>query len=97
MRLLWRLVRMVFFLVVFLAVREQLSRPPEQRTWYGYVGPIPYDFRIPTWQQVKDAYWNPDDDRLFTRRVLGIGWAINFAQAARIANELRQQSKQLAA
>src|SRR6266480_1091170 len=43
-------------------------------------GGVPYDFRFPTLKRFRDAYWNPGDGRIFTDRVVGIGWAINFAQ-----------------
>ena len=95
MKLLWRLVQLALLYVAIQAVREQLSRPPAQRTWPGRIGPVPYDFRIPTWEQFRAAYWNPDSDRLFTDRVLGVGWGINFAQVVKIANELREQTRSM--
>lgn len=95
MKTLWRLIRLGIVLVAAQAVREQLGRPPEERTWFGRVGPVPYDFRIPTLEQFKASYWNPDDQRLFTDRVLGVGWAINFAQVMKIVEELRQQGQQM--
>ena len=96
-KLLGRLVQLAVIYVTVQAVREQLSRPPEQRTWRGKVGPVPYDFRIPTLDDIKAAYWNPDSDRLFTDRVLGVGWGINFAQLVKIANEFRQQTGSMGA
>lgn len=96
MKALWRLVQLGIGVVVVQALREQLSRPPEERTWHGRVGPVPYDFRVPTLDQLQSAYWNPDDERLFTDRVLGVGWAINFAQVRRIVQELRQQASGMA-
>ena len=42
---------------------------------------VPYDFSPPTWDRIRRAYWNPEDDRLFTDRVLGVGWAINLHRA----------------
>ena len=97
MKLLRRLVQLALIAITIQAIREQLSRPPAERTWHGRVGPVPYDFRIPTWEQVKAAYWNPDSDRLFTDRVLGVGWAINFAQGVKIVNELRGQAHSIPA
>ncbi|HEX5501516.1 MAG TPA: DUF5808 domain-containing protein [Thermomicrobiales bacterium] len=97
MKLLWRLVQLALLWVAFQAIREQLSRPPEERTWHGRVGPVPYDFRPPDWERLRAAYWNPDSDRLFTDRVLGIGWAINVAHLLRIARELREQGGELLA
>lgn len=93
MKLLVRLVQIAAFYVFVQALRDQLNRPPEERDWHGRVGPVPYDFRIPTLGQLRDAYWNPDSERLFTDRVLGIGWAINFAHLLRIVNEVRDQAR----
>jgi hypothetical protein len=97
MKALWGLVRLVVLLVAVQAIREQLSLPPEERTWFGRIGPVPYDFRIPTLERLQSAYWNPDDDRLFSDRVFGVGWAINFAQALRIVRELQEQRRQMSA
>lgn len=97
MRLITRLVKVGVALLVFAAVKQQLSRPPEQRTWQGRVGPVPYDFRWPSLEEARAAFWNPDDDRLFTGKVLGVGWSVNLAQVIRIFNELRQQGRALAA
>jgi hypothetical protein len=60
------------------AVAQEAAKPPAQRTWRGRVlGVVPYDFSPPTWAHVREAYWNPEDPRLFTEKVLGVGWAIN--------------------
>lgn len=92
-----KIVQLVVLLVLVQALREQLERAPEERTWQGRVGPVPYDFRVPTLDGVLNAYWNPDSQQLFTDKVVGIGWAINFAQLWRIVNELRQQYREMAA
>ncbi len=97
MKALWGLVRLVVLLVAVQAIREQLSLPPEERTWFGRIGPVPYDFRIPTLERLQSAYWNPDDDRLFSDRVFGVGWAVNFAQVLRIVRELQEQQRQMSA
>jgi len=41
---------------------------------------VPYDFRVPTLQRLKDRFWNPDDPRIFTPHVFGVGWSINAYQ-----------------
>lgn len=63
------------------AIYQQLRRPARDRDWHGQVfGAIPYDFRVPTVESVRAAYWNPADPHVFTSKVLGVGWAINFYQ-----------------
>src|SRR5579872_1671988 len=77
-----RLVRLVTVGLVAAAVATELSKPQAERTWEGRVfGVVPYDFRMPTWQRIKDAYWNPSSDSLFSDRVFGVGWAVNLYRA----------------
>ncbi len=75
-----RLLRAALFFLTLAAIAQELSKPEGQRTWHGRVAGVPYDFRFPTLRRFRDAYWNPADPRLFTDRVVGIGWALNFAQ-----------------
>jgi len=61
------------------AICQELEKPKEEREWRGTIaGFIPYDFRRPTMEKIKDAYWNPYESRIFTPEVFGVGWAINF-------------------
>ena len=83
-----RLVRFVTFGLVVAAVATELSKPVEERTWEGKVGGVvPYDFRPPTWQRIRDAYWNPESDHLFSDRVFGVGWAVNLYRAKTLMEE----------
>lgn len=82
LRRLRRLVRIGAFALVAAAVATELAKPADERTWHGRVGGVvPYDFRPPTWQRIRDAYWNPQSDRLFSDRVFGVGWAVNLYRA----------------
>lgn len=77
-----RLVRFAVFGLVVAAVATELAKPAHERTWEGRVGGlVPYDFRPPTLQRIRDAYWNPYSNRLFSDRVFGVGWAVNLHQA----------------
>ncbi len=77
-----RLARFTVFGLVVAAVATELAKPESERTWEGRVfGVVPYDFRPPTWDRIRNAYWNPDSDRLFTDRVFGVGWAVNLHRA----------------
>jgi hypothetical protein len=58
----------------------ELRKPPAERTWHGrLLGFVPYDFRRPTWDRVRDTYWNTRSDRLFSDKPIGVGWSINLA------------------
>ncbi len=45
---------------------------------------IPYDFRLPTPHVWRERVWNPQDHRVFTPKVFGWGWSINFHRLARL-------------
>ena len=75
-----RLIRAAVIMLTLGAVAQELSKPEGERSWHGRVVGVPYDFRWPTWERIRSSYWNPDDPRLFTERVVGIGWAVNLAQ-----------------
>ena len=77
-----RLIRLTAVALVVGAVATELAKPEEERNWHGRVlGIVPYDFRVPSWDKIRDAYWNPSSDSLLSDRVFGVGWAINFYQA----------------
>jgi hypothetical protein len=77
-----RLVRFTVFGLVVAAVATELVKPEAERTWHGKVfGAVPYDFRPPTWKRIREAYWNPESDRLLSDRVFGVGWAVNLYRA----------------
>lgn len=60
------------------AIWVELRKPPAQRTWHGrLLGVVPYDFRLPSLEQLRQAYWNPRSPKVFTDRPLGVGWAVN--------------------
>ena len=61
-----------------IALFQQLERLKKQRSWHGRAGGIiPYDFRVPTLDRVRDSCWNPYEDRIFMPAVFGLGWSIN--------------------
>jgi len=61
-----------------LAMREQLQMPPEERTLHGTLYGIPYDFRRPTIERLREAFWNKDTARVLVPHAFGMGWSINF-------------------
>jgi hypothetical protein len=83
--LMW-LIRMSVLAAVAGAVYVELRKPPEQRTWNGkLLGVIPYDFRLPSLESLRQAYWNPRSPKVFTPRPLGVGWAVNIPTLLRRA------------
>ena len=47
------------------------------RQSHGTFLSVPYEFRMPTVARFRERFWNPDDPRVFTPRVFGVGWSIN--------------------
>ena len=87
-----KLIRTLAWVALAAALYQELKRPPEERTWHGKVaGSIPYDFRVPTFERFRDAYWDPDTDRVFSDKVIGVGWAVNIPVAARRLSEIVSQ------
>src|SRR5436305_12724805 len=59
------------------AIAEQLRQPPEDRTWYGQIAGIPYDFRFPTIERIRATFWNKNTSQILLPQVFGLGWNIN--------------------
>lgn len=73
------LFKFLAFILVAAALYKELKKPAEEREWHGRIANfIPYDFRAPTVEKLRERLWNPDDPRIFTEHVFGVGWAINF-------------------
>ena len=73
-----RLLEAAAITITIAAIAQELEKSPEERTWHGKLGFIPYDFRFPGLRRFRDSLWNPDDERVFTEPVFGPGWGINF-------------------
>lgn len=88
-RRLKRLVKLTALGLTVAAISREMSKPEAERTWTGRVfGFVPYDFRPPTWDRIREAYWNPHDQRILTDRVFGVGWAVNLYRAKGYLSEL---------
>jgi len=78
------LIRTGLLAAVVGALYVELRKPPEERTWNGrLLGVVPYDFRLPTLERLREAYWNPRSPKLITPRPLGVGWAVNIPTVLR--------------
>lgn len=89
-------VRTLAWVALVAAIYQELRKPPAERTWHGKVGgAIPYDFRIPTLERLRSAYWDPSSDTVFTDKVVGVGWAVNIPVLIRKLNEAAEQYAQV--
>ena len=72
------LIQVTAITLTIAAVCQELEKPKEERVWHGKLADlIPYDFRLPTIERVKESFWNPYNSSIFTREAFGVGWAIN--------------------
>jgi len=73
------LIKIIGMALIATAVYQELRKHPNERKWHGRIaGFIPYELRIPTIERLRERLWNPDDPRIFTEHVFGVGWAVNF-------------------
>jgi hypothetical protein len=87
-----KLIRTLMWMAFAAAIYQELKKPPEARTWNGKVaGAVPYDFRLPTLDRLREAYWNPENEQVFSEKVFGVGWAVNIPVAARKLSEIVSQ------
>jgi len=84
-----RLIRLVTLALAVAALVKELRTPPEERQWNGLVvGFVPYDFRVPTIERIKQRFWDPQGAHLISPRVFGVGWTLN---VGRIVELVRQR------
>ena len=76
-----------------MAIYKEMSQPEAERTWHGEVLGVPYDFRPPTSQRFRDAWWN-EHAGLITSAPWGIGWTINFRRAIDMAMQAKESRLQ---
>lgn len=70
--------RLLLAIVGIIALVQELRKPAEERTWHGKVADfVPYDFRMPNVDRMRETYWNPEGP-LLSSKVWGVGWSPNF-------------------
>jgi len=63
--------------IAIAAIVKELRLPKDQRTWNGLLGGfVPYDFRRPTFERIRDTFWDPNG-KVLVGRPFGVGWTIN--------------------
>ena len=81
--------RFLLFAIGVFAVVQELRKPANERTWHGKVGGfVPYDFRKPTVERFREAYWN-DAGPIMSPRAFGVGWVPNFGAIKRRMDDWR--------
>ena len=81
-------VRLVTVGLAVAAAVKEVRRDPAERTWNGVVaGFVPYDFRMPTLDRVRQRMWNPEDEHWVGPRVFGVGWTMNWGRVVAVLRE----------
>ncbi|MHB8619669.1 MAG: hypothetical protein ACYDAG_08880 [Chloroflexota bacterium] len=83
-----RCIRLGVMTLLAAAVAKEMSMPEEARPWHGRVLGVPYDFRPPTAERFREAWWN-DGAPLFTATPWGLGWTLNPRRAIALARRRR--------
>jgi hypothetical protein len=76
-----QVLRAVGLALTVAAVTDAVRR---RRTHGEALGFVPYDFRPPRGKTVRRRLWAPDDERLITPTVFGVGWTVNVGRVARL-------------
>jgi hypothetical protein len=71
--------------LALLAAAMIISRKLEEQgvKLSGTILGVPYDFYPLTLKKIRSRVWNPEDPRIFTPHVFGIGWSVNIYQVMR--------------
>lgn len=84
--------RFLLFAIGVFAIVQELRKPAGERAWHGKVGGfVPYDFRKPTADRFREAYWN-EAGPIVSPRPIGVGWVPNFGAMKRIVDDWRSGS-----
>jgi hypothetical protein len=76
------------------AIATELKKPAEERTWNGTIaGVVPYDFRVPTADSVREKLWNPAGS-FWSPSVFGVGWSPNLGRLAAQTGLLGEETRQ---
>jgi uncharacterized membrane protein len=70
------------------AVIRELRLPAEERTWHGRILYVPYDFRIPTLERLRERFWAPDQP-LIVPQLFGVGWSVNIGRLVALVTSRR--------
>jgi hypothetical protein len=82
-----RVVRLATWGIAVAALVQELRKPKDEREWHGTVGGlVPYDYRLPTMERIKDRLWNPNGP-VVSPQVFGVGWSVNFGKLVSLARE----------
>ena len=81
------LIRLVTIGLVIAAVTKELQKDPDERTWHGTVGFVPYEFRVPTVERIRERVWAPEGEHLLSPHVFGVGWTLNLGRVVALVRE----------
>ena len=79
MRKLLAMVLAAYGLIILFRMLERRKIAPS----HGRILGLPYDFRLPTSERIREQLWNPKSSRILTPKVFGVGYNLNLAAILR--------------
>ena len=70
------------------AVVRELRLPADERTWHGRILYVPYDFRMPTLDRLRERLWAPDQP-ILVPHFFGVGWSVNLGRLVAMVTNRR--------
>ena len=58
---------------------------------HGRLLGVPFEFRVPTARRLRQRWWNPEDPRILTPQVFGVGWSLNAYQVMKRLGFVKEQ------
>ncbi|HET7488652.1 MAG TPA: DUF5808 domain-containing protein [Acidimicrobiales bacterium] len=81
-----RPLRLAAIALAVAAVVKELRLPRAERTWHGTVaGFVPYEFRVPTPNRVRERVWSPESRAVLSPAIFGVGWTLNVGRVVSLA------------
>ena len=82
-----RVTRLVLVGLAAAAIVQELRKPAVARAWHGTIIGVPYDFRMPTIDRIKQRVWSPDTPEVLVPHVFGVGWTVNAGRVAELVKD----------
>ncbi|MFC8598964.1 MULTISPECIES: DUF5808 domain-containing protein [unclassified Isoptericola] len=93
-----KLMQLVVVGLVVAAISKELRKDKEDRTWHGTVaGFVPYEFRMPTMERVRERVWDPEGDHLVSPHVFGVGWTLNLGRIVQLVRQRAEAAREVSA
>ncbi|MFD6178726.1 MULTISPECIES: DUF5808 domain-containing protein [unclassified Isoptericola] len=89
------LFQLIVVALVVAAITKELQKDKEDRTWHGTVaGFVPYEFRVPTVERIRERVWDPEGEHLISPHVFGVGWTLNLGRIVELVRRKAEGARE---